>query len=140
MDMANASQFSMKLETYLRRANIAYRPFFPINPKPGPAGKLPFVVMNGKNMAGSGLILDRCETHIEAALDRYLSHEQQAVSLQVRLVSLDSKSLAKQAFDRRRGSVVLDCFSPSPIRFQSFAPIEQCSKPHFLCDLISPKC
>ena len=65
-------------------ASIAYQPFFRINPKAGPVGKLPFIVVNGKIRPNSGLIIDHCETPIETALDWHLINEQKDVSLRIR--------------------------------------------------------
>lgn len=57
-NLPNASPFCMKLETYLRMADIHYQPILIANPNKAPKGKLPFIKDGDHVIADSGLIID----------------------------------------------------------------------------------
>ena len=71
----NPSQFCVKIETYLRLANLPYRSEAAI-PSQAPLGKLPFILDDGKNICDSRLIVEYLKTTYGDPLDNWLSPEQ----------------------------------------------------------------
>lgn len=72
VDGVNMSPFCAKVEIYLRLRRLPYR-VVADPPFKGPNGKLPFVVVDGRTIADSGVILDHLETigpdPLDAGLD-----------------------------------------------------------------------
>ncbi|KTD18424.1 glutathione S-transferase family protein [Legionella jordanis] len=79
--LPNASPFCVKLETYLRMAEIPYEIRFVMNPKKSPKGKLPFIKMDGEPYADTELIINHLQEKFGYPLDRHLNHEQRALNL-----------------------------------------------------------
>ncbi|CAL4074119.1 unnamed protein product [Meganyctiphanes norvegica] len=74
----STSPFVLKLETYLRLAEIPYQyestsPF-------GPKGKMPWITLNSSDMGDSQLIIEHLGTHFSIDLNRHLPEDQQAVA------------------------------------------------------------
>ncbi|XP_078612592.1 failed axon connections homolog [Branchiostoma floridae x Branchiostoma japonicum] len=70
--------FGMKLETYLRMADIPYEPMY--GRSMGPKGKIPWIEYNGEAMGDSGLIMEFLNREIGVDLNRTLSDADKAVS------------------------------------------------------------
>lgn len=78
--LLNASPFCMKLEVYLKIAEIEYQ-VKPFNPQKAPAGKMPYIKKpNGESMGDSSRIIDYLKSEIKD-LDEGLSAEEKALSL-----------------------------------------------------------
>jgi glutathione S-transferase len=81
--LPNASPFCMKLENYLRMAELP----FEIAPasmqafQKAPKGKMPYIEDDGKLIADSGFIIDYLKTRYGDALDAWMDPEQRAVAL-----------------------------------------------------------
>lgn len=82
--LPNPSPFCMKLETYLRMAEIPFEIHTISDPRKAPKGKLPFIVDNGQVIADSTLIINYLREKYGDKLDATLTNEQkaQALSLQ----------------------------------------------------------
>lgn len=76
--LPNASPFCMKLETWLRMADISYDNRFLMDPRKSPKGKFPFVKIDGAPFADSELIIDCLKEKFGDVLDKNLSSEQRA--------------------------------------------------------------
>ena len=76
----NFSPFCVKLETYLKLANIPYENVFTLSMKKNPKKLIPFIEINGKIMGDSTLIIDFLKTQYGDRVDHHLSKEQQAIS------------------------------------------------------------
>lgn len=75
--LPNASPFCLKLETYLKMANIPYENVYVSNPGKSPKGKLPYI-KDGKTAVGdSSLAIEYLKTKYGDKLDADLSHDQQ---------------------------------------------------------------
>ncbi|XP_060608557.1 failed axon connections homolog isoform X1 [Ruditapes philippinarum] len=72
------SGFCIKLETFLRMANIPYQNVHAY--KTGPKGKSPWIEYNGDVMADSQLIMSFLSDKLEIDLDKTLSKEQRATA------------------------------------------------------------
>ncbi|KTD25851.1 MULTISPECIES: glutathione S-transferase family protein [Legionella] len=79
--LPNASPFCLKVETYLRMAEIPFEIRFVRNPRKAPKGKLPFIKMDDKTLADSELIIDYLKGKVGNVLDRNLNKEQKALSV-----------------------------------------------------------
>jgi glutathione S-transferase len=71
----------MKLETYLRMANLSYESNFINNPQQAPKGKLPYIQIDGVNYPDSELIIDALKKRYGDVLDKDLTAEQQALAV-----------------------------------------------------------
>jgi glutathione S-transferase len=76
----SASPFCLKLETYLRMAEIPYEVVIGDMGK-APKGKLPYIEDNGKTIADSNLIIEYLKTTYGDRVDRSLSKADKAISL-----------------------------------------------------------
>lgn len=81
--LPNASPFCMKLETYLRMAELPF-----VIPAASltdlgkaPKGKMPYIEDGGKTLADSSIIIDYLKATYGDRLDSWLSAEQRAVAL-----------------------------------------------------------
>jgi len=79
--LPNTSPFCLKLETYLRMAEIPYEIHFVMNPKRSPKGKLPYIKIDGKVIADSELIIDYLKGKFGDPLDKTLDKEQKALTI-----------------------------------------------------------
>ena len=74
----NLSPFCVKLETYLRMANLPYEKHSTL-PLKGPKGKLPFIEDQGNKIADSRFIVDYLKETYGDTLDRDLDPSQKAI-------------------------------------------------------------
>lgn len=83
MGLPNASPFCMKLENYLRMAQLPFEaPLIKLRDLgKAPKGKLPYIDDNGKTLADSSLIIDYLKATYGDPLDGWLSAEQRALVL-----------------------------------------------------------
>lgn len=81
--LPNISPASMKLETWLRLAEIPYEPR-PANMAEAPKGKVPYVRHQGALVGDSTLIIERLKKAYERDPDRDLSPAERAISLAFR--------------------------------------------------------
>lgn len=83
MGLPNASPFCMKLETWLRMAQLPYEAPPPALRDLGraPKGKMPYIVDGGKTLADSTFIIDDLKATYGDRLDAWLTGEQRAVAL-----------------------------------------------------------
>ena len=81
--LPNASPFCMKLETWLRMAQLPYEaPLMTLSAMgKAPLGKMPYIVDGGKPVADSTFIIDYLKATYADPLDGWLNAEQQAVAL-----------------------------------------------------------
>jgi len=79
--LPNASPFCMKMETYLRMANLPYEVVTIHDPRKAPKGKLPFIDDAGKRIADSGLIIEYLKQKYGDSLDAHLSPAQKGISI-----------------------------------------------------------
>jgi glutathione S-transferase len=79
--LTNASPFCLKVETYLRLAEIPYEIKAIMDPRNAPKGKLPFIKIDNKTIADSELIIDFLKAKFGDSLDKNLSREQKALSV-----------------------------------------------------------
>jgi glutathione S-transferase len=80
----NLSPFCMKLETYLRMANIEYEINYSINTNKGPTNKIPYIEHNGNLIGDSGLIIDYLKTTFGEQVDEHLTSNETAQVLAIR--------------------------------------------------------
>lgn len=76
--------FSLKLETYLRIAGIAYEVVFDSTPFKGPKGKLPWIEHEGKKIGDSGFIIQYLEKRFGGDPNSGLSAADRAIALSLR--------------------------------------------------------
>ncbi len=79
--LPNASPFCMKVENYLRMANLPYRTQTVFNPAKGPKGMLPYIVDGGNTVADSGFIVDYLKATYGDGLDGHLTPTERAQAL-----------------------------------------------------------
>lgn len=75
------SPFGLKLETYLKMANIPYEVCHDFNFRMAPKGKVPFIEYGGKLMGDSGLIIEYLKGIYGDPLDGRLNPSEKAVLL-----------------------------------------------------------
>ncbi len=78
--LPNASPFCMKLETYLRMANIPYENKFVNNPQRSPKRKLPCIKFEEKLYPDSEFIIDELKARFGNELDKGLTTQQKAMA------------------------------------------------------------
>ena len=80
----NMSPFCIKLEAYLRMAEVPYKAV-PADFRASPKGKIPFVELDGKLMGDSQLIIEELERRLgDQALDAGLTPRERALGRAVR--------------------------------------------------------
>ena len=81
--LPNASPFCMKLETWLRMAQLPYEaPTMRMTDmRKAPKGKMPYIVDQGRVVSDSTFIIDYLKATYGDKLDNWLSPEQRAVAL-----------------------------------------------------------
>lgn len=77
----NPSPFCIKVETWLRLAELEYKIKWRFDSRKSPHGKLPFIKDNGKIVADSNNIIEHLSQAHHINLDGGLSDEQQAAAL-----------------------------------------------------------
>jgi len=83
LGLPNASPFCLKLELYLRMANLPYRNAYTLELHKAPKGKLPWIDDDGVALADSGLIIDYLKRKYGDPLDGDLSPLQRAQALAI---------------------------------------------------------
>lgn len=81
----NLSPFVVKLETYLRMAEIPYELDF--EEPMGPKGKAPWITLNGEEIGDSQLIIERLGPKYGKDFSSHLNAEQKATSLSIRVLT-----------------------------------------------------
>jgi glutathione S-transferase len=76
----NLSQFCVKIETYLRMAQLPYQIVESL-PLKGPLGKLPFIEENGQKIADSRLIVHYLKAQYGDILDDHLTPTEKATAM-----------------------------------------------------------
>lgn len=79
--LPNLSPFCMKVETYLRMAELPYEIRWKSNPFGAPKGKLPFIRDGDVCIGDSGFIIGHLKKHYGDALDGWLKPGQRAAAL-----------------------------------------------------------
>ncbi|KAM4772791.1 failed axon connections homolog [Rhinophrynus dorsalis] len=72
------SPFCLKMETYLRMADLPYQNYF--DGKLSPQGKMPWIEYNHKRVSGTEFIIDFLEDQLGVNLNKNLNPHQRAVS------------------------------------------------------------
>ncbi|KAG9342748.1 hypothetical protein JZ751_015610 [Albula glossodonta] len=72
------SPFCLKMETYLRMADLPYQNHF--DGKLSPQGKMPWVEYNGRQVSGTEFIMDVLEEELGVDLNKSLSPQERAVA------------------------------------------------------------
>lgn len=90
--LPNASPFCLKLETYLRMAELPYEIKKVRNPARAPKGKLPFIKLDNQLVADSDIIIDYLKARFGDKLDKKLTREHLSLS------SLVSSSLSGELY------------------------------------------
>jgi len=81
--LPNASPFCMKLETYLRMANLPFEiPHFNMKQLQGaPKGKMPYIVDGARTVADSSMAIGYLKSTYGDTVDGWMNPEQRAVAL-----------------------------------------------------------
>lgn len=81
----NPSPFCMKLETWLRMANLPFEIVQVVDPRKGPKGKVPWIEDEGKTIADSAFIIEYLQKAYGDPLhDGELDPAQRATSMRTR--------------------------------------------------------
>src|SRR5262245_59854329 len=78
--LPSISPFCLKLETYLRIAQIPFRSVVDATPFRGPKRKLPWIEHEGRVIGDSGFIIEYLETRFSRDPDATLSASERAVA------------------------------------------------------------
>ena len=76
----NLSPFCMKVETFLRMANISYTVKEELNPANAPKKKFPYIIHNGQKIPDSSFILDHLSREFNLDFNAHLSIQELAVA------------------------------------------------------------
>ena len=79
--LPNASSFCLKLETYLRMANIPFESVYGMDMGKTPKGKMPYIVDGDKKIGDSSFVIDYLKQTYGDTLDANLSAVDRAISL-----------------------------------------------------------
>ncbi|MCK5880438.1 MAG: glutathione S-transferase family protein [Sinobacterium sp.] len=77
--LPNISPFCMKLEGFLRVADIPHQIIFENNPAKGPKRKVPFIRDSGMSIGDSEIIIEYLESKFDIDMDGHLSPHQKAI-------------------------------------------------------------
>jgi len=80
-DLPNVSPFCLKLETYLKMADIPFEYAYAVDPRKSPTGKFPAIEDNGKLICDSRIIIHYLKETYGDKLDQHLTVEQKAIAL-----------------------------------------------------------
>lgn len=80
----NASSFCLKLETYLRMAEIPYESVYGGNLLKAPKGKMPYITDGDKQIGDSNFIIEYLKQNYGDRLDDRLTPPERAISLAMR--------------------------------------------------------
>jgi glutathione S-transferase len=81
--LPNLSPFCMKVELFLRMADLEYKVIEVSNPRLGPKGKLPFIEDDGVRVADSSVIIEYLQDKHGIDIDAQLTPQQRALTLAV---------------------------------------------------------
>ncbi|MDX1692732.1 MAG: glutathione S-transferase family protein [Ketobacteraceae bacterium] len=79
LGLPNPGPFCMKVEAFLRQANIDYTVVEANDPRKAPKGKVPFIVYNGERIGDSNLIIERLSRDFNVDLNAGLSDQEKAI-------------------------------------------------------------
>ncbi|KAK3742288.1 hypothetical protein QZH41_013102 [Actinostola sp. cb2023] len=94
----NTSPPCLKLETFLRMTNIAYKPFY--GWKPSPKGKMPWIEYKGNIVADSYFSIKFLSKEFGVDLDEHLTNEQKGIATAF-IVTLEENTYWKE--ERKEG-------------------------------------
>ncbi len=97
--LPSISPFCLKLDLYLRIADIPSRTVVDATPFRGPKGKLPWIEHEGKKIGDSGFIIEYLETRFGCDPSAGLSAAERAVSLSMRRL-IEENLYWAMVFDR----------------------------------------
>ncbi|TAA48065.1 glutathione S-transferase family protein [Corallincola spongiicola] len=80
LGVPNASSLCLKLETFLKIAGLDYRNHYGADLRNAPKSKMPYVVMNGKVLGDSELIIEHLLANEAKQVDAWLTQEQKAIA------------------------------------------------------------
>jgi len=83
-ELSSLSPFCVKVETYLKLAEIPHKVVIENNPRRGPKGKMPVLKDGDKVIPDSSFILEYLKNKFGDTLDAHLTAEQQALATAVR--------------------------------------------------------
>jgi len=122
LGVPNPSPFCLKVETWLKMAEIPYRVEICNNPSKGPKGQVPFANIHGELVGDSEIIIDRLVARFGAGPDVGLTRDQEAQSRLV-TAALDDRFqwtiVYSRILDRRFTRQVRDAFMagyPAPAK------------------------
>ncbi len=92
--IANLSPFCLKVETFLRMADIPYTIKPTLNVSKGPTHKLPYIDYEGQKMGDSSQIIQNLVQRHQITWDEQLSVQERAVSLSVQRMLEESTYFA----------------------------------------------
>jgi glutathione S-transferase len=82
--LPNASSFCLKLETYLRMAELPFKIAPDADLRKAPKGKMPYIEDQGKTIADSNFIIEYLKATYGDRLDAHLSPAESAIALAMR--------------------------------------------------------
>ncbi|XP_043190776.1 failed axon connections homolog [Amphibalanus amphitrite] len=109
-NMPNLSPFALKLETFLRMANIQY--VVDTEEPQGVRGKCPWITINGEELSDSELIMDYLTKHFNNPIPEQLTPAQHGVGRAVQVMLDEHTTLAvgrKRRILEQMGNSI-DCF------------------------------
>lgn len=84
--LPSLSPFCIKVETYLRMANLPYQVVRERNPRKGPKGKMPVLYDDGKGIPDSSFIIEYLENKYSIRMDHDLSQEKRALAHTIKIM------------------------------------------------------
>lgn len=78
-NLPDPSPFCMKLETFLKMAELPYERIEANDPRKGPKGKLPFIRIDNRDIGDSSLIIEYLTASQNLDIDRNLSKKDEAL-------------------------------------------------------------
>jgi glutathione S-transferase len=82
--LPNASNFCLKLETYLLMADIPFESVYGMEMSKAPKGKMPYIEDSGRTIGDSNFIIEYLKGAYGDKLDARLTPSEQAISLAIR--------------------------------------------------------
>ncbi|KAF0308207.1 Failed axon connections [Amphibalanus amphitrite] len=128
-NMPNLSPFALKLETFLRMANIQY--VVDTEEPQGARGKCPWITINGQELSDSELIMDYLTKHFNNPIPEQLTPAQHGLGRAVQ-VMLDEHAITVVGYKRYiidDMSYIINCYSKT---YQSYFRV---IKPLFISTL-----
>jgi glutathione S-transferase len=82
--LPNTSSFCLKLETYLRMAEIPFESVYSIEMSKAPKGKMPYIIDGDRKIGDSNFIIEYLQQTYGDRLDTHLTASDRAISLAMR--------------------------------------------------------